>query len=459
MHPYMRAAAGLVAGQDTLEAKKFYTDYLNSPKYIQRLKGQNYIDPVGTRDARLRNVLATSTSFNQKGDLQYTDRKVDIDPKEIISNHFNMQNVLTHEYGHAAGAEFDDHIPDIDKVRMNPWDTQAIHSRNHATDEHDRWPFEPKADMDTLRFLLKKDGIYDAGTQDFDLPTLDKAREQYGKDPGIHRLLNNFKDEDLIYLMNNVASSDHKPVTMAQYGGSLIPQFKKYDTGGDMGTAAGVVGSLADSIGTPDQYGKKSLSSNILGNAGKMAAMGSMFGPVGTLVGAGVGIVKGVIDNHHQKTLADMMMGREKLAYSTMASSQANARISSDPSIVTGNLAAGYYATGGPLNISNQPIQGGTATPMSSSSAEFQGPSHAQGGIQLPAAGAEVEGGETTSGDYVFSKELGFAQAHKPIAKAIGRIEVKALSPERINALKLLKQKEQNLKLSQEYTKHILGLN
>lgn len=120
---------------------------------------------------------------------------------------------------------------------------------------------------------------------------------------------------------------------------------------------------------------------------------------------------------------------------------------------VGGSLATGYK------NMVHQPMENGNATALNSTAAEFKGPSHEQGGIQLPGMQAEVEGNETTNGDYVYSDRLGFAALHKPIAKAIGKIEKKALTPERITSIKLLKEKENQLKLSQEYTKHMLGLN
>lgn len=130
--------------------------------------------------------------------------------------------------------------------------------------------------------------------------------------------------------------------------------------------------------------------------------------------------------------------------------------------ISTDNLGLVKKAAGGYIdatNVATEDVTGGKSKALSSTAAEFQGPSHEQGGIQLPNLGAEVEGKETTDGSYVFSDRLGFAKLHKPIAKSIGRIETKAISPERITSLKLLREKENQLKLSQEYTKHMLGLN
>ena len=94
---------------------------------------------------------------------------------------------------------------------------------------------------------------------------------------------------------------------------------------------------------------------------------------------------------------------------------------------------------------------GGQIEQLSSGSVDFHGASHANGGIKLPGVGAEVEDGETMNDGYVFSKELGIAQIHRPIAKAIGKIEKKPMTPERATALQHLKKRENRLKAVNEY--------
>ena len=102
--------------------------------------------------------------------------------------------------------------------------------------------------------------------------------------------------------------------------------------------------------------------------------------------------------------------------------------------------------------------ENGEVAPLSSTAVEFQGPSHEEGGIQIPSRQAEVEGEETAAGDYVLSERLGFAKAHKKLATAQGKIEAKALSPERVNSLKLIADKTNQLKQSQEFLKLRLNL-
>lgn len=117
-------------------------------------------------------------------------------------------------------------------------------------------------------------------------------------------------------------------------------------------------------------------------------------------------------------------------------------------------------AAGGTIDapLAKAYMTGGTAKPLSSDTTELQGNSHAEGGIDIPQMGANVEGGETTAQNFVFSKELGFAKLHKPIAKAKGIIENKPQTIERLNAMKHLNQQEKSLAMSQEYLKQQLGI-
>jgi len=103
-------------------------------------------------------------------------------------------------------------------------------------------------------------------------------------------------------------------------------------------------------------------------------------------------------------------------------------------------------------------MSGGKAKALSSDNAELQGNSHAEGGIDIPDTGAEVEGGETTKGNYVFSKKLGFAAVHKPLAVAKGKIEKKPPTAERVSSIKRLNMRENELATLQENFKKKAGL-
>lgn len=110
-------------------------------------------------------------------------------------------------------------------------------------------------------------------------------------------------------------------------------------------------------------------------------------------------------------------------------------------------------------SLMGQKAMGGTIKGLNSNGVEFVGNNHENGGIQLPAMGAEVENNETAAGNFVFSDNLGFAKLHRPIAKAIGKIEKKPQTPDRINALQLLRDREERLALNQESYKRQKGIS
>ena len=115
---------------------------------------------------------------------------------------------------------------------------------------------------------------------------------------------------------------------------------------------------------------------------------------------------------------------------------------------------------------------GGNVQQLSKTNVQFNGNSHENGGIKEPLVngvrlnGTEVEGNEsmsTSNGQkFVFSENLGFAQQHKPLAKAMGKIEKYLKSnpndPIRKRTLNTLKEREEQLKVKQEETKEALGL-
>lgn len=110
---------------------------------------------------------------------------------------------------------------------------------------------------------------------------------------------------------------------------------------------------------------------------------------------------------------------------------------------------------GGSLMDSYQ--QDNQLKPLNKQTVEVNGPSHANGGVQIP--GAEVEGGETISNGFVFSEQLGFAKLHKPIAKAIGKLEDKPLTAVRRKTMQALKSREQALSMAQEFMKQQMGIS
>lgn len=251
-------------------------------------------------------------------------------------------------------------------------------------------------------------------------------------------------------------------------------KYKKYDDGGNtsgtgatyqglragLGIASNAAG-LIDSVSPADSYGVKPMGSTIASSALKGASMGSVAGPWGAAAGAVVGGVAGLISSGSARAAEQRQMAAMRLQQGNAARNRSQAVFAQNPELASGNVGAGYYANGGPLSrnyLSRTQANGGSLSPMSSDAVSINGPSHEQGGVQLPDNNAEVEGGETMQGNFVFSDRLGFADEHKRLARAIGTIEEKkVMTPERVDALTRMKDREQKLALSQEYMKHTMA--
>jgi GH24 family phage-related lysozyme (muramidase) len=185
-----------------------------------------------------------------------------------------------------------------------------------------------------------------------------------------------------------------------------------------------------------------------LGQVGKStlkgAGMGSAFGPVGSAIGAGVGLLYGAGKAVHEKRKAsgknwfgESNVYDENKDPNVIAKKQyedsleAQARISSQMDnaflssrVTNQNTGHGLTntimaRTGGKIEY----LKGGVAKSLGRGAKEYVGKSHEQGGIDLP-GNIEVEGGETEQNNYIFSATLKlpngqtYARAHKNLIKS-----------------------------------------
>lgn len=176
---------------------------------------------------------------------------------------------------------------------------------------------------------------------------------------------------------------------------------------GNIGTGAGIVAGVASDAINVDYdaaYGNEVLGTYNYGNAGQHTVkgalkgvqtgvqMGSMFGPIGMGIGAAVGGIGGAI-----------MGGKRASQEREAAQEQYNNALNNHFDNIDksgkygGRLLSNYDRYQAPRFASYK--NGGDLT-------QFQGLKHEQGGIQLPGMGAEVEDGETSVENYVFSDSL-----------------------------------------------------
>lgn len=227
-----------------LTPKQFMQQYVQSPKYEQRLSSSGY-DVNDEIPARLENIEKTR-SYNQygapgsqvqarfqqegrpftRGGSSFLPKSnaIIVDLKQAEEKGISPDYISAHEFGHAetgVTGEYDD-VTGIRKSRLNAYDNESIINRlgEKANPIFKKVPDEIKSDLSGLRYELYDKDIYDAGTEDFKLEDLQKLDNSYIK----NRLLKNYSEEDLEWLMNNIASTDGKDKTlstMAKNGGQL----------------------------------------------------------------------------------------------------------------------------------------------------------------------------------------------------------------------------------------------
>lgn len=226
----------------TNSAKKFFNYYLNSPLYKTRLINQGYDNPQATINDRLKNLNNTTIVKGEGTDTGYVgdSKTILVDPNTFkLDPGSKLKDTIAHELSHASGAVNPDdasYSKEFTNPGINANDYNEIYKRNKLKSitpeslgaylkgvypsinpalidtykdnlkEHDLQPSENKADLDALRYMLHEDKIYDAGKQPFTNEILQKAKTKYS-DSGAKRLFRNFSDEDIIWMMNNIAKN------------------------------------------------------------------------------------------------------------------------------------------------------------------------------------------------------------------------------------------------------------
>lgn len=211
---------------------KFMQDYIQSPKYKERIEGGLYWDDtdkvisdrlnrIKSADIKFVNKIPSNNDISINGDADHYNNSISISKSPVNAK---PDEVLAHELSHLSGGlnpEWDvaNYVPK--NAKLSNRDAREIKKRATKQNEYLGEPGEIKARLDELRYMLKRDGIYDAGTQDFNQEHLDKAFKKYSKDnPDLFQGVQS--EEDLIWLMNNIASNNTmNNIPRAEDGGDI----------------------------------------------------------------------------------------------------------------------------------------------------------------------------------------------------------------------------------------------
>lgn len=207
------------------KVKNYFMDYISSPVYSKRLQNMGYKSPIRESAERLNNVLRTGVVDQEKSPGLFGQIKNSINGKiySTVGSKFdqNSQNiildreqidkfrkqyanmseneVLAHEYGHAIN-----YSKDVNH-RLNETEFNALHEKLKPTvrDRHSKSAEENYSDIQAYRYLLNEQGIYDTTKDNFSKEHIKSSEPTFIKE----RLLKNYSEEDLIWLMNNIADN------------------------------------------------------------------------------------------------------------------------------------------------------------------------------------------------------------------------------------------------------------
>ncbi len=210
--------------------QQYYNEYLSSPEYKARLKATGYVNVDQVIKDRLANV--NSASIKNVKDWKSNSGEamspfVFIDGRQDPS----YDSIAAHEYGHRVGAALENLNPNLN---LSDAEQLQLIRRNreqkNKKDDHLRDPGEAKADLDALRYQMNLRGINKPNLQ-ANQTMLDAIKNDKDlKNTLIYqRLQKRYKDEDLLWLLNNLAKTDNiqNTTTMAKYGGKykISPKF------------------------------------------------------------------------------------------------------------------------------------------------------------------------------------------------------------------------------------------
>lgn len=226
----------------------FVNSYINSPMYKQRLQ----------KLANTERMLEGGSSFNKfSGNELFAGSSLNENSSALAANAVamsknNLLNVKPNikigdfNLGRGVGGAYDSSYNDLrmssDYLKDNQ--TIPVHELSHATldgaypysanfnkkyvssllktpgspgwEPEVQKPGELKARLDAIRYLLKKEGIYDAGTENFDNSHLEKLKKSKAITNDFNfkqlndQLNDKHKNTGLIWLLNNIAQVDNQ---------------------------------------------------------------------------------------------------------------------------------------------------------------------------------------------------------------------------------------------------------
>lgn len=264
----------------TKDPAEFYKSWIQSPEYERRLKSTGYSDVPNKqrvdelsqieqvkkeRLGLLENIqpLEYDPSKRSEAIIDYYDGStINVNPSDYKT--FSKQSVEAHEIAHVAtptstmsndefgifmGSMLPSKKPIVSGVQGSK---EREASKEAVADfEHLIKPWEAKADLDALRFMMYDKGIYDITKgKKFTESDFEKVKQSFGKERVFKRFTDKMGKENFVKLMNTIAKADGDEELPMAMGGMSIP--------GSVGFTYARTSGSAPSKG---KYAKKTMAS------------------------------------------------------------------------------------------------------------------------------------------------------------------------------------------------------
>lgn len=213
------------------DQRSWLTEYLNSPKYKERLKKEfpsfsqkQLADQLSQRQSNLKNakVKVVDTIGKKPGYIFGDHENGNIRIEKGTFGYPNFSTIPIHELGHAV---------DNGGNLVSEYTKRILKKNLSQNDPYYAAPSEFINRLQPIRYLLDKEGIYDAKSQDFNSEIFDKLQSNPTIKNNVHfqdvmNTLNGKTEEQkknqFIMMMNSIASnnitSDY-PAFMGKGGG------------------------------------------------------------------------------------------------------------------------------------------------------------------------------------------------------------------------------------------------
>jgi len=264
----------------TKDPAEFYKSWIQSPEYERRLRATGYsdvpnrwsVDKLSEIEAvkkerlgLLENIqpLQYDPSKRSEAIIDYYDGStINVNPSDYKT--FSKQSVEAHEIAHVAtpqstmgGNEFGifmgSMLPSKKPIVSGVQGSKEREASKEAVGdfEHLQKPWEAKADLDALRFMMYDKGIYDITKgKKFTETDFEKVKQSFGKERVFKRFTDKMGKENFVKLMNTIALADDQEEAPIAMGGMSIP--------GSVGFSYARVAGAAPSKG---KYAKKTMAS------------------------------------------------------------------------------------------------------------------------------------------------------------------------------------------------------